>query len=79
MVDVHVLVTINVYIRSKDSNCFINHIINRRIDRYAVNTQIQTWEGVGQNGGNKYVPQVKLNYILKRLEKDMFGFAIYLL
>ena len=49
MVDVHVLITINAYQEQKDSNCCINHIINRRIDRYALNTQIQTWEGVGQD------------------------------
>ena len=37
MVDVHILVTINVYQEQKDSNCCINHIIKRRVDRYALN------------------------------------------
>ena len=82
MVDVHIfLVTINVYQEQKDSNCCINHIIKRRVDRYALSTQIQTWEGVGQDGDQYYIyaPQVKLNNILKRLEKDKFSFTIDLL
>ena len=81
MVDVHILVTINVYQEQKDSNCCINHIIKRRVDRYALNTQIQTWEGVGQDWDQYYIyaPQVKWNNILKRLEKDKFSFTIDLL